>query len=565
MFSIQKIGVIGRTYRHLNRYRQIIAVFVKYGLGDLIDRLNIDQYIEVGMQMISRKRREKVDKFTTAERIRTAFEELGPTFIKFGQILSTRPGLLPVDYIYELSKLQDNVPPYPFSGVNAIFTSELGVPPEELFSSFAEHPIASASIGQVHKAILKNGDEVAVKVQRPGIKKIIEVDLEIMLHIATLMERNIEEISFHKPVKIVEEFARTLENEIDYIREAANMERFSRQFIDDPDIYIPKVYPETSTSRVLTMEYIDGIKISQRSIFEKNDEDKKIIVERGANLLLKQIFENGFFHADPHPGNIFVLPDNVICFLDYGMVGSIDRTTRENFVDLIDSVVNEDASTAAHVLLQLTNWENEPDIKYLKRDLEDLIGQHLYKTLENIDISRVIQQIFELSYRHHLRIPPDIFFMIKVFGTLESIASSLYPEFDMIIQAKPFIKKIKLSRYNPHRITKDIIRFISDLNFFAYQFPKDILDITRMIKKHTFSIKFEHQGLETMLIKHDQISNRISFSIIIAALLIGSALIVISKTPPLVYGISMIGIVGFIAAAFMGIWLLVAILRKGRL
>ncbi|MBW2562789.1 MAG: AarF/ABC1/UbiB kinase family protein, partial [Deltaproteobacteria bacterium] len=263
MLSIKKIGVIGRTYRNLNRYRQILTVLFRYGYGDLIDRLKIDQYIEIGLQMISRKSRVRVEKLTRAERIRMALEELGPTYVKLGQILSSRPDLVPVDFIQEFSKLQDKVPPFPFTEAKQIVQSELGSTLKSLFDYFDEKPFASASIGQVHRARLQNGEEVAVKVQRPGITKVIEVDLEIMLHLATLMERHIEEMELQRPVKIVEEFARTIEKEIDYTIEATSMQRVAMQFLTDPNIYIPKVFRDKSTERILTAEFIDGIKVSE--------------------------------------------------------------------------------------------------------------------------------------------------------------------------------------------------------------------------------------------------------------------------------------------------------------
>lgn len=564
MLSIQKIGVIGRTYRHLNRYRQILAIFFKYGMGDLIDRLKIDQYIEVGLQMISKKRRDRVERLTTAERIRMAFEELGSTFIKFGQVLSTRPGLMPVDFIHEFSKLQDDVPPFSSDKAISIIESDLGSR-EDIFDFFNDHPVASASIGQVHRGRLKNGEEVAVKLRRPGIKKIIEVDLEIMLHIATLMEDHIEEFALHRPVNIVEEFARILEKEIDYKIEATNMERFASHFLGDPTIYVPKVFREATTERVLTMEYVEGIKISDVDRLDEAGLDRKEIISRGAELLLKQVFEKGFFHADPHPGNIFVLPNNVICFLDFGMVSTVSRETREIFVDLIDSVVHQNSLMATQALLKLTEWENEPNLRLLERELAEFMGQNLYKPLKDIEIGKIIKQVLEMVTRHNLMLPPDIFLMMKALGTVEGIASLLDPDFDMIAKATPFIRRVKLAKFHPKRISGDIIKLAADLRDFVQQFPNDILEITRIIRQHKLSINLELRGLESILSTHDQISNRISFSIIIAALLIGSALIVISKTPPLFFGISLIGMVGFFAAAFMGIWLLVAILRKGRL
>ncbi len=565
MLSIRKIGVFGRTYRHLNRYRQILAILFKYGFEDVVDRLKIDQYIEIGLQMISRKKVEREEKLTRSERLRMAVEELGSTYIKLGQVLSTRSDLLPAKVIKELAKLQDDVPPFPFSEVKRIIEKELSRPITELFESFDETPFGSASIGQVHKAYLKDGEPVAVKVQRPGIQKIIEVDLEIMLHLATLMERHIEELALHRPVKIVEEFTRTLEKETDYTVEAANIERFSRNFLGNPTLYIPRVYHELTTARVLTMEFVEGIKVSKVERLKEAGLDPKVINERGADLILTQIFEHGFFHADPHPGNILVLPNNVVCLLDFGMAGTVDRTTREDFVDLIDAVVRQDAYHATQVLLKLTTREVEPNLRLLEREVAEFIGKHLYKTLKEIRIGKLIQHLFEMVSTHRLQIPPDLFLMMKALSTVEGVAVMLDPDFDMIARATPFIKKVKLARFYPNRIADDLSRMTLELFQFVQQFPRDLLEIARLIKQQKLTIKMEHEGLRDMLTTHDRISNRISFAIIIAALIVGSALIVISKTPPFIYGISFIGIIGFLTAAVMGIWLLVAILRKGRL
>ena len=565
MLSIRKIGVVGRTYRHLARYRQILAVFFKYGFGDLIELLKIEQYIEIGLQLISKNRRNRLEKLSRAERVRMACEELGPTYIKFGQILSTRPDLVPVDFIKELSKLQDNVPSSPFGEIIKIIESELGAPPEDIFDFFDKTPLASASIGQVYRATLKDGEEVAVKVQRPGIKKVIEVDLEIMLHLATLVERHVEEMSLHQPVKIVEEFARTLEKEIDYTIEATSMERIACNFLNDLTIYVPKVFRNTTTESILTTEFVEGIKVSEIDRLEKAGLDRKLIAVRGADIVLKQIIKHGFFHADPHPGNIFVLPDNVICLLDFGMTGSVDRRTREDFIDLTESVVSRNESQATQVLLKLTYWDEDPNIRLLEKDVADFMGRHLYKPLKDIKIGKLLHNLLELAFQHRLRIPPDIFLMLKAFSAVEGVGLILDPDFDMIEKAAPFIKEAKLTRLSPQRITGDIFRLAIELFQFLQNFPKDILSITRLIKQQKLSLNLEYKGLDKMLSTYDQISNRISFSIIIAALIIGSALIVMSKVPPLFYDISLLGIVGFLAAAIMGIWLLIAILRKGRL
>ena len=565
MISIRKIGVLGRTYRNLNRYRQILTILFKYGFGDMIEHLKIEQYIEIGLQMISKKRRERIERLTKAERARMSLEELGPTYIKLGQILSIRPDLVPVDFIEELSKLQDKAPEFSFSELTRIIAEEFGKPAEEVFEYLEEAPLASASIGQVHRARLKEGEEVAVKVQRPGIAKIIEVDLEIMLHLATLMERHIEELSLHRPVRIVEEFAKTIEKELNYTLEANNMERMAHYALNDKYIYIPKVFKDYTTRRVLTTEFIHGIKVSDLAQIERSGLNRKIICNRGADILLKQIFIHGFFHADPHPGNIFILPKNIICLIDFGMMGTIDRRSREEFVELVDSIVCKRTSRTVQVLLQITDREKETNIRKLERDVAEFIDLHLYKPLKEIEIGPLLNHMVELAARHRLRIPPELFIMLKALSTIEGVARLLNPNFDTIAKAKPFIRQIKTSRFGPQRLGEDLWTLITQLFEFANDFPKDLLEITRTLRQKKLTINLELKGLETMLSTHDQISNRISFSIIIAALIIGSALIVRSNTPPLFYGISMIGIIGFIAAAVMGIWLLVAILKKGKL
>jgi ubiquinone biosynthesis protein len=565
MLSIRKIGVIGRTYRHLTRYRQILAVFFRYGFGDLVDLLKIDQYIEIGLQMISRNRRERLEKLSRPERVRLALEELGPTYVKLGQILSTRPDLIPVDFITELAKLQDKVPPFDVREVDRIIAAELGAAPEKVFTSFDRTPLASASIGQVHVATLADGEQVAVKVQRPGIKRVIEVDLEIMLHMATLMERHIEEVAFFRPVKIVEEFAKALEREIDYTFEAVNMERMAGQFLSDRTVYIPKVYREFTTERVLTAEFIDGIKISAIDALNAAGLNRRKITRRGSTILLRQIFDFGFFHGDPHPGNLFVLPGEVICLLDFGMVGTVDRQTREDFVDLVDAVVHRQETLTARMLLKLTQWDERPRMRDFERAVADFMGRHLYRPLKEIQIGTLLQQLLELASDHRLVIPPDIFLMMKTLTAVEGVALRLDPDFDIFAAAAPFIKQVKMDRYHPQRLTDDVMRLGADFFEFLQQLPGEILDITRQIRQHKLTVHVELESLKTMLETHDQISNRLSFAIIIAGLMIGSSIIVVSGVPPLFYGISLIGIIVFITGAVMGLWLLVAIIRKGRL
>ncbi|HKK91579.1 MAG TPA: AarF/UbiB family protein [Desulfobacteraceae bacterium] len=565
MLSIRKIGSLGRTYRHVMRYRQILGIIFKYGFGNIVDALKIDQYIEIGFQLISRTRRERVEKLSGNERIRMIFEELGPTFIKFGQILSSRPDLIPVGLLKELSRLQDHVPPFSFDDARRIIVSEFGSSLEEVFEYMDEEPIASASIGQVHRAGLKDVNEVAVKIQRPGIRKTIEVDLEIMHHLATLMEAHVEEIGPHRPVKIVEEFKKSLEKELDFSIEASNIERMARQFENDATVHIPMVFREESSQRVLTMEYIRGIKVSDVEALDRADFKRKLITRRGADFVLKQIFEFGFFHADPHPGNIFILPGNIISPVDFGMTGFVSRDTRETFVDLIKSIDAKNTRLSVRFLLELAFYEEEPDVAALEKEVAQFVDAYFEKPLKEINLTNLINDIIEMASSHHMTIPPDLFLMMKAFASVEGIARKLDPDFDMMAAAVPYVKAAKFSRFSFSRLAEDAMGLARESLRFIRIFPSDVLELLRIAKQGRFQVNIRLEGLDRMLATHDQISNRLSFAIIIAALIMGSAQVLNSEIPPLLFGVSIIGIAGFVAAALMGIWLLVAIIKKGKL
>ncbi|MCK4789299.1 MAG: AarF/ABC1/UbiB kinase family protein [Desulfobacteraceae bacterium] len=563
--SIRKIGVISRTYRHLDRYQQILRVFFKYGFQDFVEGLKIEQYIEIGLQLISRKHREQTEKFTRAERIRMALEELGPTFIKLGQILSTRPDLIPLEYVQELSKLQDNVPPFSYEEVREIVKAETGKVPEDLFQHFEKAPLAAGSIGQVHRALLRNGEEVVVKAQRPGIREIIEVDTEIMLHLAFLMESHLEEIEVQQPTKVVEEFARTIEKEIDYLTEASHIDRFAGLFLSDETIYVPKVFHELSTERILTMEYIDGIKASEIDLLRQKSYDLQLLAERGALLILKQVFVHGFFHADPHPGNIFFLPNNIVCYLDFGMMGRVSNKDQENFTDLIMAVVERDERKAGDALLKITNFQKEPDRRELNRDLAEFMDRHLYQSLQHLEVGKLLQQLLEIVTRYGIQLKPEFFLLMKALSAVESVGLMLDPEFEIVKHAEPFIRRIQASRLSPKRIAGDAIETGAELLGLLKETPGEVRAIFKQAREGKIKIEFVHKGLEEMFFTHDRISNRIAFAIVLASLIVASSLIVLADIPPKWNEIPIIGLTGFVVAAIMGFWLLVSILRHGKM
>lgn len=558
---IRKMGFVPRTYRNLDRYRQILTILFKYGFDSLLNRLNLSSYFESGMQMISRGRHERIEGLTDFERLRMACEELGPTFIKMGQILSTRSDLIPADLVREFTKLQDDVPPFPFTQVREIVEQELGAPLDVLFRHFDEKPLAAASIGQVHRARLVTDEEVIVKVQRPGIRKTIEVDLEILFHLATLMERNIEEAEIYRPTRVVDEFARSIEKEINYKIEAQHAERFARQFTGNEAIYVPRIFHQTTTSRILTMEYVDGIKASDLDLLEGAGLDRKLIAARGADVTFEQIFKQGFFHADPHPGNICILPGNVICYLDFGMMGYIDKRSMETFADIIIGYVRRDEAAIADAVMRIVEWDDPPDRRALEGDIASFVDLYLYKPLKEMHMGDILQEFLDLFARHRLRLPPDIFFMIKAMTEVEGLGLVLDPDFNMIEKVEPFIRDLQMQRIHPKKLMGDFLASSTLLK----GVPFELYDLLRQLKSGKARVGVDYQGLEPLVFGIERSSNRISFALIIAALIIGSSLIVMMRPGPSLFGLPLLGLVGYACAGVLGIWLLVWIRRSGRL
>ncbi len=564
MLSIRKIGGLGRAYRNINRYRQILRVLFKYGFDNFIESIKLDQYLEFALQIVSKKRPEQLEKKSTAERLRMVLEELGPTFVKLGQTLSVRPDLIPLEYVKELTKLQDDVPPISYEDVCLIIKQETGFDPLQLFATFEETSLAAASLGQVHKASLKSGELVAVKVQRPSIKNTIEVDLEIMLHLATLMERHLEELHIHRPTKIVEEFSRVLEKEINYNIEARHVERFGRMFLVEESIYVPKVFREYSSERMLTLEYIDGIKASQ-AIKQPDKYDLSEIAKRGANSMMKQIFIDGFFHADPHPGNFFIMNNSVVCYLDFGMMGYITRQERIDIISLVMHLVKGNEHRAVKTVLKLTTNVVEPDVEVLERDLAEIVDQYLYLPLHELEIGKLLGHITDILTRHGLCLKPNLFLVLKALTTIEGVGLMLDPDFEIIKHTEPYVRKIASDRLAPKRVAGQFFDYGTEIFEIIRDLPGEIRTIVKQAKDGRIKIEFVHRGLSEMIASHEVISNRISFAIVLAALIIASALIVLSGVPPAVYGIPVIGLIGFLVSGVMGFWLLLSIIRHGRI
>ncbi len=560
-----RIGSLSRTYRHINRYREIIRVLVKHGFGDLITRTNLERYIDRGRKLLPGRGDARIASLSRWERIRMVLEELGPTFIKFGQIMSNRPDLVPQELIAELAKLQSDVPPFSEEEARNLIEEELGKPVSEIFAEYSPTPIASASIAQVHRASLLNGEKVAIKVQRPGIEQIIKTDLEIMFDLATLMEKHIQEMDILHPVSIVKEFERSIKREIDFTIEAAAIERFGRNFQNKSTIYVPKVYRDYSTNKILTMEFIDGVKASSKEALLNAGLDPKLLASCGADLVLTQVFEHGFFHADPHPGNMVALPGNVVCFLDFGMMGGISFGHREALSNILVGIVNQDAAGITKTVLKLARNQYIDDVEQLEYEIYELLEQYSYQSLKSVNMGVMLNQMVSLVVKHRLKIPPNFYLLAKALITIEGVGRVLDPDFDMVTHTEPFAKKLLKERLNPLKLTKDFYLSAIDLSILLRDLPAEAREILTQIKEGRTRIEFEHKGLDPMLKTHEQISNRISFSIVLSSLIVGSALIMRADIPPKVYGIPIIGALGFLAAGVMGFWLLVSILRHGKM
>jgi ubiquinone biosynthesis protein len=446
-------------------------VLVKHGFGDLITRTNLERYIDRGRKLLPGRGDAGIASLSRWERVRMVLEELGPTFIKFGQIMSNRPDLVPQELITELAKLQSDVPPFSEEEAQHLVEEELGRPVSEIFAEYSPTPIASASI------------EVAIKVQRPGIEQIIKTDLEIMFDLATLMEKHIQEMDILHPVSIVEEFERSIKREIDFTIEATAIERFGRNFQNETTIYVPKVYRDYSTNKILTMEFIDGVKASSKEALLNAGLDPKLLASCGADLVLTQVFEHGFFHADPHPGNMVALPGNVVCFLDFGMMGGISPGHREALSNILVGIVNQDAASITKTVLKLARNQYIEDVEQLEYEIYELLEQYSYRSLKSVNMGVMLNQMVTLVVKHRLKIPPNFYLLSKALITIEGVGRVLDPDFDMVKHTEPFAKKLLSERLNPLKLTKDLYLSAIDLSILLRDLPAQTREILTQIKE----------------------------------------------------------------------------------
>ena len=560
--------MLARRVRHFQRYREVARILVGNGFAMFTERIGLSDFLHVPRRFLSGTSREHNETLLFKERVRVVLERLGPTFVKIGQVASLRPDLLPRDIVVELGKLQDDVPPFAFEKVRTIVEEELGAPIEEFFTIFDETPVAAASLGQVHQAVLKSGHVVAVKVQRPGIESQIQTDLEILGDIAARAERHVDMARHYRVTEVVKELATTVTRELDYTQEARNADRIRNELKNEDYIYIPKIFWEYTTAKVLVMEFVEGIKLSDMEALDAAGYDRKLLGERAAKAVFEQLLIHGFFHADPHPGNIAALPNHNILFLDFGMVGRLSQELRDELSDLLIALMRRNTHAIVRALCHMGIVPSDVDMGKLHQDVDDMRERYYEVALSEVSLGDAIREMFTISYAHGIRIPADLTLVGKTLLTIEGVVESLDPKFRIMDVAEPFGRRLLLERADPSRATRKIMGQAEELSDLMSETPQTMRQMLQRLRQGQLDFRVHAPELDTVLKKLDRISNRLSFSVILLSLSIFIAGVVLAAAvarPSLSSFTIHVTYVAIVIAFFMGAWLIWSIIRSGRL
>ncbi len=515
---------INQTIRNLNRVREIAQILIKYGFEEVIVQTQLKRLIPESQRLKWKHGETQVLEMNRWERVRLAAEELGPTFIKLAQVLSNRPDLLPKDLITELAKLQSEVPTFPVEQARSIIEAETKQKIEDLFEYFNDEPIGSASIGQVYKATIKDGYDVVVKVQRPGIEKKIKTDLEIIKEIVYRGEGLFENYGLTNLMDLVEAFEASMIRELDYSNEARNIDQFRTYYKNKANLIVPKVYKDLSTTKVLVIEYCRGCKISDIEQIKEWGLDPEDVAEAGFDIYLSQIFENGYFHADPHPGNVLVRPDGKICLIDYGMVGKLMKKDKYAFAGIFIAMAQKDPRGMAMNLRRLAVDDDIKDSQLLELQLHELIQDYAYLNVAESSIAEMGTRLQQIVYEHKLKMPGSIFLILRALAILEGVGKTLAPNFDVYEFIKPYGAKLITEQYSVENISEELFYRGSNLISFLNRLPLDVKDIMRLTRKGKLKFEIEHKQTENFFYTLNRLTNRIMVSIVVVALIIGGSL-----------------------------------------
>jgi len=552
-------------FRDINRFARVVGVFAKYGFDDIVAHTQLHRIIPRRKILSMKKEGENVIARNRYERFRLALEELGPTFIKLGQILSNRHDLLPAPMIRELEKLQDDVAPEADMDVERTLRERLNIDVEKEFESVNPQPEASASIAQVHKARLKNGDRVVLKIQRTGIREIVASDIEIIRQIIRIVQKRMPELAIYKPLDLLASFERSINLEMNFKAEANNIQRFRANFRDDNRIYVPAVYHQFSNECILCMEEVVGTKISDVEELKRRELDIDKIVETGVDVYFQQIFKYGYFHADPHPGNLVVMNDERICFLDFGMMGTLLPKDRDTIGNAVVNFIRKDVRRLTFNIEDLTGQTAIDEKKSMQYDLYDMMHEISSLSIKDINMQMLYEKIHNFIYNHRISIPADMFLLMRTLVVLEGMGLKLKPDFNLIEALKPYAKKLVVNKYNPRNLAESLWDSLLDVNDLMKGAPEDTKKILQNLKEGKLKIAFVHQGLEGFYNSLDRDANKLSLAIITAALIVGSSLVVVSRIPPLVFNVPLIGMIGFFTSFVLGILVIISIIRQNRL
>ncbi|MBU0702289.1 MAG: AarF/ABC1/UbiB kinase family protein [Chloroflexi bacterium] len=558
-----------RSVRYIQRYREIAQVFIRHGFGELVDLLDLQRYLSLPRRLLRRWRRggspPPLPPLGAPRRVRLALEELGPTFVKLGQVMSTRPDLLPPSYVAELVKLQDTVPPVEWAPIKARIESELGAGVDELFATLDPIPIAAASLAQVHAATLPDGDHVVVKVQRPDIQKTIETDLEILFDLARLLQARTVLSEVYDLPGIVEEFAVTLRAELDYYREGRNADRFRANFAAESYLYIPQVYWDLTTRHVLVLERIGGIKIDDIEALDAAGYDRSRIAIHAARMIIKEVLEDGFFHADPHPGNFIVMPGEVIGAMDFGMVGHLSQRMRTDLIRLYIVAVQMDEEGIVDQLVAMGVVDGVLDRAGLQRDVTRLLRKYHGMPLGAIRAREVIEEVMPVAFRHHLRLPSDLWLLGKTIAMMEGVGLQLDPDFDVFAVSELHVRRFMWRMASPRTWGTSLLKGAGDWSELLGLIPRIGSQLLIRAERGELEITLKHEGLNQALARIDRLANRLSLSVLLSAFIVGLAWLISNFDPSEQWGLVMIMVVlGFVGASVLALWLIFSIWRSGR-
>ncbi|MDA8388770.1 MAG: AarF/UbiB family protein [Nitrospiraceae bacterium] len=566
---MDRFGFLHKRYKTARRLQQIVNVFLKYGFGRLLDQVRLGRYVPFLTRLRSFGQWPSLKAPGMPGNLRRAFEELGPTFIKFAQVLAARPDVIGPEYAKELKKLLDEVSPFPGPEARKVIERELGRPASEVFSSLDEKPIAAASIAQVHTAVLMDGSDVVVKVQRPGIRDMIEEDIQILSAIARIAERYVVEVRFFNPVGLIEEFARVVRREMNFEQEAKNCLRFKHNFKGNPDVRFPKIYPEFLTGKVMVMERIYGARIDDLKKIDEAGFDRARLARLGVEAYFQMIFTDGFYHADPHPGNIFVTPEGEVAFLDFGIVGAVTEELKDVLASTLIALIRRDYDRLIENYIALGYVRPDADLEAFrtefKADLADLLEPMFGLTLNEINLARYDATLVSLAMRHNLRIPPELMLINKSLLILENIGLQLDPSFDFFSAAEPYASRLIKRKLSPERLMGRFSAEAVEAGEFAFFLPRNLKRMVNKVIRNDIQVKLHHLGLENLIKDMDRSSNRLAFAMVVSAMIISGSIMHAMKVPPTIFGVSVLGFVSFFFAGIFGLWLIISIFRSGRM